>query len=119
MPSLPITPALIQWLANGQRGMSSNVIFTHMTGIDADQFDKTFHPRDPADMRRCLKLLDIGGETWRAQIPTLATISAGWAKVVERWAILEDITRKWVPTGSFPGDGSWEKWQAAIAAPPP
>lgn len=96
--TLPVTPELVKWLANGDRGSSSNAVFTHMTGVCAvkDQVDKTFAPMDPDDMSRCLKLIDIGGKTWRDNIPSLAKLSPQWETIVARWDKLEEITRSWM-----------------------
>lgn len=50
--------AAIQWLANGERGNSSETIFTHLTGVTANLGSRNSHPRDPADLRRCRLLLE-------------------------------------------------------------
>lgn len=50
--------AAIQWLANGERGNSSETIFTHLTGVNANRGSRNSHPLDPADLRRCRLLLE-------------------------------------------------------------
>lgn len=55
-PSLPIEAT--RWLASGERGASSDAIFYQLTGVATG--DKTSHPHDPADLRRCRLLLEQG-----------------------------------------------------------
>lgn len=80
-----VTPALIKWLANGERGISSNFIVAHLTGIDTGERDGRFaYPHDPDDLRRCLMLLD--------QVPELVPLfenmrkaSPVWDRLVTAW----------------------------------
>lgn len=116
---LPTTPELVKWLAGGERGDSSNVVFAHMTGVKeatAKQCDKTFAPMDLSDMSRCLKLIDIGGQTWRDAIPSLATLSPEWEKIVARWDKLEALTRLWMADSK--SYNTWESWRQIIKQNP-
>lgn len=49
---------LIQWIASGERGASSNTIVQHLTGLQTDVDGWLTHPADPDDLDRCLKLLE-------------------------------------------------------------
>lgn len=45
-----------EWLRSGERGISSETIFSTITGLELNQCGS--HPLDPADFRRCSLLLD-------------------------------------------------------------
>lgn len=79
-PGLP--PAALAWLANGERGRSSEAIFQRLLGIDL--FNDGDHPADPADLRRCRLLLEVvpGLE---GRIGEMADISETWARFCNAW----------------------------------
>ena len=86
MSGLP--PAAVRWLANGERGMSSEAIAERMTGVPVGRPpwpDYPRHPRDPDDLRRCRLLLEVVPE-WEARLGEMADVSPEWAGLVERWA---------------------------------
>jgi hypothetical protein len=82
-----VSDAAAKWLAGGERGISSNFIFTRLTGIDAMRgwgVERDSHPHDPADFRRCQLLLE--------QVPDLqerfikmALVSNEWDRLVAAW----------------------------------
>ncbi len=76
------------WLANGRRGISSNTIFTTLTGVDALNGSRGSHPRDPADLDRCLALLNEVPEL-RPLLPNMATVSTKWAALIANWDEIE------------------------------
>jgi len=82
-------PGLVDWLAGGERGESSNVIVTALTGLRAtkpwaDSRAHRAHPYDPSDFRRCEMLLrDV--PSLRPFMPHMAERSPVWARLVERW----------------------------------
>jgi hypothetical protein len=80
---------VIAWLANGRRGVSSNTIFTVLTGVDALAGSQASHPHDPSDLDRCLCLLDAVPRL-HLEIHKMAHVSPEWAALVARWA---DITK--------------------------
>lgn len=80
--------AAVAWLANGSRGVSSNTMFTHLTGFNAmDGSDKS-HPHDPDDLDRCLRLLAAVPEL-REKLPKMRTCSKKWAALVDNWNLIE------------------------------
>jgi hypothetical protein len=82
---LPVTPAAVEWLAHGERGTSSNAIFTHMTGMDALRGRNNWtHPNDPDDLRRCLLLLEAVPE-FKPHMHRMAEVSAAWAALASHW----------------------------------
>jgi hypothetical protein len=81
--SLPA--GLVEWLAGGERGISSNTMVTHLFGINAlGDWPWPSHPHDPADLRRCRLLIQQVPEVGR-ELPRMATCSAEWAALVAHW----------------------------------
>lgn len=77
-------PDLLGWLANGERGISSDTIVQHLTGIKTlGNWGKDI-PYDPADLRRCRLLLERV-PALRERFPAMASCSAAWERFVERW----------------------------------
>lgn len=76
------------WLASGERGLSSETIFQHLTGVKVikDHWESRFPftPSDPADLRRCRLLLEQVPEL-APRIGEMATASPEWAGLVARW----------------------------------
>lgn len=82
---MTISMSMIQWLASGDRGTSSNTIFTHLTGIDAiGEEGWADHPHDLGDLMRCEKLLRQCPEL-RPHFHRMASLSPAWAALVEHW----------------------------------
>lgn len=77
----------VTWLAQGERGISSNTIFTHLTGIDALRGWHPDVPYDLADLRRCRLLLDACPDL-AAELSKMREVSSKWAALVERWGEL-------------------------------
>lgn len=80
-------PSLVEWLAGGERGTSSNTIVQHITNLPALAGDDPDFPYDPSDLKRCRQLFD--------QVPELVplfdrmrTCSPEWEWLVENWAEL-------------------------------
>jgi hypothetical protein len=78
-----MTPAAVKWLAHGERGVSSNTIFTYLTGVDACNGDMG-HPHDPSDFRRCRLLLEQVPEL-QPLLPGMKTASRAWSSLVAKW----------------------------------
>lgn len=94
-----ISENLIQWLANGERGVSSETIVHHVTGLDMGRNFFSDHPWDPSDLGRCIKLLERCPELdlgFREKMPKVSSV---WASLVEHWdelaALLEDEVPGW------------------------
>lgn len=75
-----LSESAVKWLASGERGVSSETIFGHLTGIDALKGFRMDVPYDPSDFRRCQLLLE--------QVPELMTQFYRMAEVNEKWANL-------------------------------
>ncbi|OGB61449.1 MAG: hypothetical protein A2Y94_13805 [Caldithrix sp. RBG_13_44_9] len=80
-----ISKAANDWLLNGERGISSEAIFSHLTGINilgGRWFSD--HPSDPSDFRRCQLLLEAVPE-FKIRFPEMATRSKVWEFLVQKW----------------------------------
>lgn len=83
-----VPATLVDWLANGERGVSSNTIVTHLTGIDAmGNWPCKSHPLDPDDLHRCRLLLERCPELLE-RFPMMGTLSPIWKRLVEEWGAL-------------------------------
>lgn len=91
-PHPTITPEMIQWLANGRRGSSSETMFSWLTGVNCFTpcyfCSQTQHPCDASDFERCVNLLNQC-PTLRPHLATLAELSDVWAGLVSAWSMLE------------------------------
>lgn len=101
-----ISAEAVNWLATGQRGISSNAIFQHLTGVPATRDGWLDHPHDPADFDRCLKLLRAVPEL-RERLPHMASLSRGWAALVAHWdeierSHLDEVGLGWAKARSAP-----------------
>lgn len=72
-----------KWLRNGERGVSSETIFSHLTGIPVCGSWQS-PPFDPGDLRRCLLLVEAV-PAFRAELPRMAELGPHWAVIVEHW----------------------------------
>ena len=88
----------ILWLATGRRGLSSNTLFTFVTGFDAEGDHGHNYPHDPDDLSRCRKLLEQCPELVSC-LPRVAAAGAEWAALVPRWeelcALMDDEAPEW------------------------
>lgn len=82
-----LSPEAAAWLAGGERGVSSNTIFEHLTGISAVGKWGGGYPHDPDDFRRCRLLLERVPELVPL-LPRMAEVSPVWAALVAGWDIL-------------------------------
>ena len=84
----------LKWLANGERGLSSETIATKLSGLDCMGFDGQkhygFHPIDPDDFRRCMKLLDQVPE-FRERLYEMKDVSEVWSRLVDNWDEFEKL----------------------------
>lgn len=82
-----MSEAAVRWLAHGERGVSSETIFTHLTGVNA--LGSWRHkigdvPYDPAEFRRCRLLLEQVPELVPL-FPKMAEMSPKWANLIQAW----------------------------------
>jgi hypothetical protein len=81
-------PGLLGWLAGGSRGVSSNTIVQHLTGIQTLRGWSPDVPADPDDFDRCLRLFrDV--PLLRFELYRMASLSPKWAALVDNWEAIE------------------------------
>ena len=94
-------PGLVDWIRDGERGLSSEAIVDHLAHHPiARASGASCHPYDPADLRRCVLLLDAV-PTLRPLMPSMADVSPEWAALVARWDQLEASLRREMSSGSY------------------
>lgn len=88
------------WLFGGDTGQSSECVWRHMTGTaePEDGFKRNAYPLDPADLGRCVRLLDRFPEWW-PRVPEMAAHGPEWAGLAEHWGELVALYREEEPTG--------------------
>ena len=83
-----LSGAAVVWLSQGQRGLSSETVFQHLTGVcclgESWKSGLPYVPSDPDDVRRCRLLLQ--------QVPDLAPLFPKMAQASPQWAAL---VREW------------------------
>lgn len=79
-----MNPDLIAWLANGERGISSETIVEVLTDTPCSRGWGRDHPADPDDLWRCERLLRAV-PLLRVKFPLMASVSPQWAGLVKRW----------------------------------
>ncbi len=75
------------WRNSGDTGISSEAICAWM--LDGTPARQDTHPRDPADLGRCLRLLALFPE-WAPRIGEMAKFSPYWDALTARW---DDISK--------------------------
>jgi hypothetical protein len=99
-----ISAAAIQWLANGERGLSSETIFETLTGMHCkDHRWSGFndYPHDPDDLRRCVLLLERVPE-FIPRLREMRAVSPTWARLVDAWDELTALLKAEAPSGTAP-----------------
>lgn len=91
-----LSAAAQRWLASGERGISSNTMFTRLTGFNALKDWHPSPPADPADFRRCRLLLEQCPELVPL-LPNMAEESHEWAGLVREWDMICKVMDDEVP----------------------
>jgi hypothetical protein len=98
--NVDIPEGALDWLARGERGISSEAIFSKMTGVpvSSDRHYDWSIPLDPSDLRRCRLLLEAVPE-WQSRLHEMTDVSTGWAEMVKVWpelcATLDEEVPHW------------------------
>lgn len=98
MPDFNIPSAAVEWLASGERGISSEFIFYVLTGIPVGSFRSGWsnHPHDPSDFTRCERLLRAVPE-FRDRLDEMRVVSPVWNALVTNWNRLVELIDEEVP----------------------
>lgn len=82
-PYLP--PSCREWIATGERGVSSETLFQCLAGIKGFQ-DRPDHPYDPADFARCRKMLEQCHDLQEWFTPSMiADLGPVWRALYGHW----------------------------------
>lgn len=97
---------ILNWLADGQTGVSSEAMAFTALGVTIEDRWHRCTPHDPADLNRCLLLVEDVPEI-KTKFPEIAALSKGWAILVEHWDELRDMFineagRNWSKTQDAP-----------------
>lgn len=105
MPNFNISSQAIEWLASGERGVSSEFMFYVFTGIPAGNVRMHYtHPSDTDDFKRCEKLLRQCPE-FRTNLDELRLASPVWDNLVSNWDRIVELIEE-----EAPGVLSGERW---------
>lgn len=94
---------VIVWLMGRDTGLSSRTIvaFMERNELAMAMNQGAHHPLDPADLGRCIRLMDIE-PSYRERIGEMAAVSPQWARLAAHWSELEGLYREEEPTGHAP-----------------
>ena len=89
------------WLSKGERGISSETIYSV---IGRPLRNDYCHPLDPDDFYRCYKLLKVIPE-WRGKLYKMRSVSNVWNNLVDNWdkltTMLEEQLENKKPNGMY------------------
>lgn len=98
------------WIKNGDTGISSETIWSVLSGHPVR---RTGVPWDPADFGRCYRLLKaIPG--WRGRLSEVASRHHDWKPLIEAWDELTALYEEELPKGKAPK--LYERMQALTAS---
>ena len=85
-----------EWLASGERGVSSNAIVSRLTGTQVGRAWSGNHPHDPDDFRRCQLLLNAHPLAV-VEFHAMRSVSPQWARLVDSWDEIHTTIESEVP----------------------
>jgi len=88
---LPIQERMDWWVKNGERGISSEVMFQAISGQLLTKYKSP--PSDPDDFKRCYLLLELIPE-WKDELFKLKGLSASWSSLVDDWDKFEVLLKE-------------------------
>lgn len=97
---------LAAWFLSGDTGVSSKAIAAHMSGAGTTGDFWWWGPADPADLGRCLRLLELFPE-WKPRMGEMASRHPDWAQLVPHWqeiaeCMAEEVGIDWSKGSSAP-----------------
>lgn len=84
MVCIELPDGAVSWLSEGERGASSDTLFSITTGLVICKQKYFSYPSDPSDFRRCQLLLQAAPEL-RERLSMLKKISPEWNALVDHW----------------------------------
>lgn len=93
-----ISPELLGWIERGERGTSSNTIFSVITGFPLIPKLHYSTPCDADDFRRCRLLCETSTEMV-SKLHLMNKISPAWNRLVSEWVniyrLMDEETPQW------------------------
>lgn len=86
------------WIANGDTGVSSETIWSVLTGHPVRS---TGVPFDPSDFGRCYRLLKVM-PSWRGRLSEVVAKHPRWSTLVAHWDELTALYEEESPSGTAP-----------------
>ena len=86
---------ILLWLATGETGISSKTMA--FCAIETN-YEKGCHPYDPADLRRCMLLVEQIPEI-KDYFPKIAKLSDTWGRIIDNWDTLIDTLKTEMESG--------------------
>lgn len=90
------------WMANGERGISSEAMWHAIMGIPNHSKWGNCPPSDPDDFRRCYLLLQTIPE-WKEKLDLLRPLSKTWSNLVDNWDKLTEMLEEQLKTRKVNG----------------
>jgi len=89
---MTLTPNMIKWIREGNRGISSETIFEVLADHPLLENDHVFHnvPHDPSDFYRCHTLLKCIPE-FNGKLNRVAKVYPHWQVYADNWDLLESL----------------------------
>lgn len=94
---VPLPAAAVAWVSGNDRGMSSQAIWDHMATGECNGD----YPYDPADLGRCLRLLEAVPE-WKPRIVEMRRYNNMWALYTIYWDELTQLMAEEAGAGYAP-----------------
>src|SRR3972149_8048417 len=99
-----IPQPVLDWLHGIDTGISSKAIVSIMENVPVELVNGRWgygDPLDPADLGRCIRLLEIMPD-YRARLPEMSAVSPQWAALVNHWDELAALYHEEWPAGRAP-----------------
>lgn len=100
------------WYRSGDTGISSEVIARTFTR----EFSRNLGiPRDPSDVGRCVRLLDLAeanGAHWREDFAHIMRQHEAWRPLLDRWSEIETAYREQLVAEKIARDAARKRWPA-------
>lgn len=93
---------VIEWFCSNDTGTSSKAIACHMT---TGKCESGSYPADPADLGRCLRLLDKFPE-WSSRMTEMSAYGPEWKAMATHWPKLAELMAEEVGM-------AWERGRSA------
>lgn len=109
-----LEPAAVAWVEDGDRGRSSETLFSVLTGVVLRSPQQYAAPSDASDFGRCRQLLEAA-PSLLGQFDRMGEVSPEWRGLVQAWSQLSSVMDEEAPEWRS-GGGDLTKTNAAMRA---